>query len=113
LVPASVIVIKPKVVFKRVGPDQIVASLRKAKDNAAGSIFTARDGFEPDRDVNVTIGASGGNDHVKIIRRGTLDQFPLAARRVTGVLDTPASVHLSPLFNTPFLEVKPLDSPTR
>jgi len=100
LVPPSVILIKSVVVFESVGPDHIVASLRKAKDSAAGSIFPSRDRFEPNGDVNVTVGTSGRDNHVISIINGALDQHPLAAWRVAGLLDTPATVHRFPLFNT-------------
>src|ERR1700757_1080839 len=65
LVPALIIVIKPKVVFERVSPHDVIQSVREAKHDTARGIFPARDRLEANGDIEASIWTSRCYDDVK------------------------------------------------
>src|SRR5918996_1292483 len=113
LVPLLVVVIQPEIVFESVGADDVVSSVRKAKDDPAGGVYLTRDRLKPNGDVHVGIRTPRCNDDVKIILQSVLNQYPLPAGRVLGLLHTPATIDRFPPFNALLLKVKFFDVTTR
>src|ERR1700730_16745615 len=110
LVTLLVIVVEPKVIFESVSSDNVVPSVREAKDDPTRSIFLARDGPEANSDVNVSIRTSGRQNHFELILHGALDQHLFTARRAGQLFYRPLAIDDFPPFNALLFEIEPLDT---
>ena len=105
LPPSPIIGVQPEVVLECIGADDVVAAIRKPKDDATGGILAARHRLEPHRYVDVGVGPGRRHDHVERISRRALHEHLLAAWRSRHLFNRPLAIDDGPTVHTCPLEV--------
>jgi class 3 adenylate cyclase len=90
-VPATVVIIKAKVVFQGIRADEIVAPFRETENDAAGGVLSASERFETRADDHIVVRSAGRNDHVELVGRRALNERTSVVRGTGHFLDCPVA----------------------